>query len=105
MKPINLDEKILKILKECIIGTTAKETSNEYILDEETGKMKLVKQKVSEKFLPPNSDIVKLFYQHCFGEEKDYENLTDEELILEKQRLLNILKEEENASGKNKKQN
>lgn len=105
MKQIDLDEKILKILKQCITGTTAKETSNEYVLDEETGKMKLIKQKVCEKFLPPNSDIIKLFYQHCFGTENDYENLTDEELIIEKQRLLEILKEEENASGKNKKQN
>ncbi len=103
MKPIDIDEKILKILKQCITGTTAKETSYEYALDEETGKMKLVKQKVNEKFMPPNGDIIKLFYQHCFGNEKDYENLTDEELILEKHRLLEILKEEENASGKNKK--
>ncbi len=87
-----------------MLGTTTKETTNEFVLDEETNKMKLVKQKVNEKVLPPNADIIKLFYQHFFEEEKSYESLTDEQLILEKQRLLKEL-EEENANRKNKNEN
>lgn len=98
------DEQTLKILKQSILGTTAKETTTEFVLDEETNKMKVVKKKVSEKFMPPNSDIIKLFYQHYFGENLDYEKLTDDELILEKQRLLKEL-EEESDSGKNKTKN
>ena len=66
--------------------------------------MKLVKKKVSEKYLPPNSDIIKLFYQNYFDKTEDFEKLTDEELILEKHRLLKEL-EEENDSGKNKTKN
>ena len=66
--------------------------------------MKVVKKKVCEKFMPPNSDIIKLFYQHYFEETKDFEKMTDEELILEKQRLLKQL-EEENDSGKSKAKN
>ena len=104
VKWIIFDEQTLNILKQSILGTTAKETTTEFVLDEETNKMKAVKKKVSEKFMPPNSDIIKLFYQHYFGETKDYEKLTDEELILEKQRLLKEL-EEENDSGKNKTKN
>ena len=98
------DEQSLKILKQSILGTTAKETTTEYVLDEETNKMKVVKKKVSEKFMPPNSDIIKLFYQHYFDKTEDYEKLTDEQLILEKQRLLKEL-EEQSDSGKNKAKN
>ena len=98
------DEQTLKILKQSILGTTTKEVTTEFVLDEETNKMKAVKKKVSEKYLPPNSDVLKIFYQHYFGNDVDYEKLTDDELILEKQRLLKEL-EEESDSGKNKKQN
>ena len=98
------DEQTLKILRESILGTTAKETTTEYALDEETNKMKIVKKKVSEKFMPPNADIIKLFYQHYFDAEVDYNKLTDEQLILEKHRLLKEL-EEESDSGKNKTKN
>lgn len=67
--------------------------------------MKLVKQKVSEKSLPPNVDLLKLVYPHLVEKENHYERFTDEELEKEKQRLLKELKEKENAGGKNKKQN
>lgn len=98
------DEQTLKILKQSILGTTAKETTTEFVLDEETNKMKAVKKKVSEKFMPPNADVIKLFYQHYLDDKVDYEKLTDEELVLEKQRLLKQL-EEESDSGKNKTKN
>ena len=76
-----------------------------YVLDEESGKMKLVKQKVSEKSLPPNVDLLKLIYPHFIEKENYYDRLSDEELEKEKQRLLKELKEKDNAGGKNKKQN
>ena len=77
----------------------------EYAIDEETGKLKIVKQKVSEKNLPPNVDLLKLIYPHIAEEKIDYNKLTDEELEQEKQRLLKELKESESAGRKNKKQN
>lgn len=89
----------------CIKGLTTKETITEYVLDEETGKMKLVKQKINEKSLPPNVDLLKLIYPHMVNAKTDYEKLTDEELEREKQRLLIELKEKESVGGKDKKQN
>lgn len=74
-------------------------------MDEETGNLKIIKQKINEKTIPPNADIIKLIYQHYAEEKVDYEKLTDEELEREKQRLILELKEKENASRKSNKQN
>ena len=81
---------------------TIKEVTTEYVRDDETGEMVQVKQKVCEKSIPPNNDIIKLIYQHLAENKKDYNSLTDEELEIEKIRLLNELKEKENERGKNK---
>ena len=70
-------------------------------MDEETNTLKIVKQKVQEKSLPPNIDIIKLIYQHLMENKQDYNKLTDEELENEKQRLLKELRREEIASRKN----
>lgn len=70
------------------------------MVDEETGKLKIVKQKINEKNLPPNIDILKLIYQHLVEDKTDYESYTDEELEKEKQRLLKELKEKESVSRK-----
>ena len=61
----------------------------------------MVKQKVQEKSLPPNIDIIKLIYAHMVENKQDYNKLTDEELEAEKQRLLKELRREEIASRKN----
>ena len=91
----------MKALKSCIKGITTKEVVTEYAVDEETGKLKGVKQKVSEKTIPPNVDLLKLIYPHMVEEKLDYNKLTDEELEKEKIRLLKELKESD-VSGKNK---
>lgn len=67
-------------------------------MDEETGKLKIVKQKINEKNLPPNIDLLKMIYPHLEKKSIDYEKLTDEELEKEKQRLLKELKEKENVN-------
>ena len=77
----------------------------EYAVDSETGDLKVIKQKVSEKYLPPNVDLLKLIYPQFAQTKMDYNNFTDDELEKEKQRLLLELKENENVGGKNKKQN
>ena len=86
----------------CITGLTTTETTTEYLLDEETNKLKVVKKKVQEKNLPPNADLIKLIYQQVVESKTNYEQLTDEELEIEKQKLLNKLMEEEVANRKNK---
>ena len=89
----------------CIKGLTTKEIITEYAIDEETGKLKIIKQKVSEKNLPPNVDLLKLIYPNLTKQTTDFNKLTDEELDREKQRLLKELKESESVSRKNKLQN
>lgn len=101
---MDFDLETLKALKSCIKGLTTKEITTEYVLDDETGKMKIVKQKVNEKSLPPNVDLLKLIYPHLVDKKNDYESLTDEELENEKQRLLKELKEKDDVGGKSKKQ-
>lgn len=93
----------LKALKSCIKGITTKEVITEYAIDDESGKLKIVKQKISEKSLPPNVDLLKLIYPFVMDEKIDYNKLTDEELEQEKQRLLKQLKEKESDNRKNKK--
>lgn len=92
----------MKALKQTLTGLTVKETTTEYVLDDETGKMKMVKQKVQEKTLPPNVDLMKVVYQQIVEPKSGYDDMSDEELEKEKQRLLKELKESENVGGKNK---
>ena len=94
--------EIVKAIKSCIKGLSITETTTEYMLDEETGKMKIVKQKVSEKCLPPNVDLIKLIYPRVAEDKNDYENLSDEDLEKEKQRLLKELMGCEIVNRKNK---
>ena len=100
-----LDIETLKALKNCIEGLTTKEIVTEYALDEETGKLKVVKKKVSEKNLPPNVDLLKLIYPNMVEKKLDYSHLTDDELEAEKQRLLKELKEKESDSSKDQNKN
>lgn len=98
-----LDSTTAKAIKQCVLGLTIHEITSEYVLDDQSGDMKLIKQKKVEKNLPPNADIIKLLYQKT--EEKiDYEKFTDEQLEQEKQRLLKQLKEGNSAgrTSKNK---
>lgn len=100
-----LNLETFKALKTLISGLTTKETTTEYSVDDETGKLKIVKQKINEKSLPPNVDILKLVYNHLMDYRVDYDKLSDEELEKEKERLLKELKEKESACRKNKNQN
>ena len=97
-----MDQASIKALKQTIAGLTLTETTTEYTLDEETGKLKIVKQKIQEKMLPPNVDLMKMLYQQVVEPKNNFEELSDEELEKEKQRLLKELKEGANVGGKNK---
>ena len=96
-----IDSTTLKAIKQCVTGLTLHETTSEYVLDDESGKMKLVKQKKVEKNIPPNTDIIKLLYQKN-DQAVEYEKFTDEELENTKQRLLKQLKEENCGSRTSK---
>ncbi len=92
-------------IKQCITGMNLIETTSEYVKDDETGELVMVKQKKVEKSLPPNTDLIKLIYQHITNENLDYNALSDEDLEREKLRLLNELKEKEIESRESKDKN
>ena len=105
IKEKELDIETIKAVKTCIKGLITKEIITEYAIDEETGKLKVVKQKVSEKYLPPNVDLIKMVYPQIANNKTDYNKLSDEELEQVKQRLLKELKESNNVGGENKNKN
>lgn len=93
---------MIKAFKDCISGVKTKEITTEYVMDEDTNQLKIAKQKVQEKVLPPNIDLLKLIYQQISETKTNYEDFTDEQLIKEKERLLKLLKETEDGSNKSK---
>ena len=54
-----LDATTIKAIKQCVTGLKLTETTSEYVLDEDTGQMKLVKKKRVKKPDPPNNNIIK----------------------------------------------
>ena len=90
-------------IKQCVSGLVFQEITSEYVLDDESNKMKLIKQKKVEKSIPPNTDIIKLIYQKA-EDKTDYNQMSDEELEQTKQRLLKQLKEktDDSSTSKNK---
>lgn len=83
------------------MGLTTKEVTTEYVYDEDKQELIISKQKVTEKTIPPNVDIIKLLYSNSTSKESRFDALTDEELEREKQRLLSILKEGNSGSREN----
>lgn len=88
-----LDEEALKAIKKLITGFCLKEVVKEYTMDG-NGKKTLTKQKVSQKIVPPNADILKMLYLKN-DKPTNFEGWTDEQLEQEKQRLLEMLKKGE----------
>ena len=68
--------------------------TEEYV-GEEDGGVKMVKRKVVSKNVPPDVSAVKLLVE--LSNETDVKNLTDEELEMEKIRLIKLL-ESQNES-------
>ncbi|MBO5910334.1 MAG: hypothetical protein J6Q15_02370 [Clostridia bacterium] len=90
-----LDEETYKAIKKLVKGFCLKEVVEEFVADE-NGDMKLTKQKVSKKVVPPNTDILKMLYNKSETHEISFEDWSDADLEKEKQRLLKLLKKGEN---------
>lgn len=80
------DGSIKQALKRCAVGFETGEVVEEFTV--ENGELKLVKKKVTRRDIPPDIKAVKMMLD---GE--SCERLTDEQLEQERERLLNILKE------------
>ena len=71
------------------LGYDCTEVVEEYVGGEE-GEIKLCKKKVTTKNVPPDMTALKILLDE---KQTDLSELTDEELLLEKKRLLGLLKE------------
>lgn len=86
--------KISKALNEAIykkaVGYETDEIVEEYVYDE-FGDLKLNKKKVTKKYVSPDLQSVKMLLDKLKGRENRYKNYSDEQLLEEKQKLLEKL--------------
>lgn len=87
-----IDEKALEsALYKKAIGYTADEVTEEYV-KEDDGTFTLSKKKVTKKQASPNIPAARVLLEHYISKNKsEIENMTDEELLLEKEKLLALL--------------
>ena len=92
-----IEEKIKRAIAKKAVGYSAKEVVEEY--QDDDGVLKLTRRKVTKKHVPPDTQAAKMVMEGFAS--NPVENMTDEELEAEKQRLLNSLKENQNENTKN----
>lgn len=80
------DEDIRGALLKCAKGFGTSETVEEFTVED--GELKLIKKKVTKRDVPPDIKAVKLLL------DDGADGRTDEELAAEREKLLNMLKED-----------
>lgn len=80
------EEKLKTALLKKALGYEAKETIEEYVSEE--GEIRLTKKKVTKKNVPPDITAIKLL----LGEQTPLQEMSDEELLAERERLIGLLK-------------
>lgn len=91
----DLQNKIKKALTKKAVGYQTKEVVEEYQEDE--GILRLTKKRITKKHVPPDTQAARIVLEAI--EEKPIDSMTDEELEAEKQKLIKILKEENDEKG------
>lgn len=87
----NIKEALIKRA----LGFEAIDEVKEYAVDENE-KLKLTKKKVTKKFISPDISAAKALLEIYYKDNKnELDLMSNEELIAEKNRLLNLLKESE----------
>lgn len=98
----NLNKQIssIDILKSSLIkkaqGFMVEEVTKEFVKEDD--KLVLHKKKVSTKEFPPDSTAIKFLLELEKFNANEFSLLSDEQLKQEKDRLLNLLKEEDNGN-------
>lgn len=88
------EEKLRKALLKKALGYQASEIVEEYVLDED-GSERLSKKKVTKKHISPDIAAVRVLLERYYSDiADDVRNMSDEELIQERARLLKIIQEE-----------
>ncbi|MBQ2908544.1 MAG: hypothetical protein IKC33_00730 [Clostridia bacterium] len=82
-----LESKIKKAITKKAIGYQAKEVVEEYQNDERG--LTLTKKRVTKKHYPPDTQAAKMLLEGL--DQTELKNLSEEDLLKEKQRLINSL--------------
>ena len=91
-KKKDLEDILKDALVKRAIGGNAKETVDEYSCGGAEGALKLVKRKVSTKYNPPDVAAVKALLGY---DGRGFEDIADDELMAERERLVREIKESE----------
>lgn len=89
-----LDEKIKEALLKKALGYESDEILEEYVADE-NGNSILSKRKITKKTNPPDINALRFLLEQDESFDDEISRMTDEELLKEKKRLLQLLKEKE----------
>lgn len=87
----DIQKKIKKALAKKAVGYDAKEIVEEYQDDE--GTLRLTKKKITKKHIPPDTQAAKIVLESM--DATPVNAMTDEQLNAEKERIINLLKENE----------
>ncbi len=94
------EEEIKKALLKKAIGYDTDEIVEEYATDE-NGNPVLVKRKITKKYNSPDISALKFLLEHDQLSDDEISKMSDEELLKEKDRLLQLLKEKEMKENEN----
>ena len=89
-----LDENIKEALLKKAVGFESDEIVEEYTTDE-SGNAVLSKRKITKKVNPPDVNALKFLLEQNSLFDDEISKMTDEQLLAEKERLLQLLKEKE----------
>ncbi len=87
-------DELYEAVRKKAVGYKVKETVSEFTVS--NGACEMVRQKVTEKEVPPDLAALKMLKEEFGGE---YSLMNEEELLEEKKRLLSLLKEEQSEAG------
>ncbi len=86
-----LNKQLLEAVKKKAMGYTTTENVDEYSLVD--GELSIVKRKVTQKEVPPDIAAVKFLIDE---KSDDYSDMTEEELISERDRLIKMFRSDKN---------
>lgn len=94
------DDEIKNALLKKALGFESDEIVEEYVTDE-NGNAVLSKRKITKKFNPPDINALRFLLEQGDISDDDISKMTDKELLHEKNRLLQLLKEKEKEENEN----
>lgn len=94
------EEQIKDALLKKALGYESDEIVEEYTTDE-NGQAVLSKRKITKKFNPPDINALRFLLEQSSLSDDEISHMTDSQLVQEKERLLQLLKEKEKEENEN----